>query len=176
MIKTETRPPRQEVQSKVFTKRCHSASLRNKILDLRGFDSSRILILRGGILRSIGDFPEIMNQRIVFCGLLVCGLTVFLVHASTWDAEWSSQFWHLSICERMCLSVCFSDACSGSNTCVRISYLFNHYLSCMLSFELFVFCLYRTHVHTSSFRTCLVTIRGCFRYLYVSLLRWNKYV
>ena len=29
-------------------------NLRTKILDFRGFDSSRILILRGGILTSIG--------------------------------------------------------------------------------------------------------------------------
>ena len=27
-------------------------------MDFRGFDSSIILILRGGILMSIGDFPE----------------------------------------------------------------------------------------------------------------------
>ena len=36
-----------------------SASLRAKILDFRGFDSSRILNLRGGILMSIGSFPEL---------------------------------------------------------------------------------------------------------------------
>ena len=36
-----------------------AANLRSstKILDFRGFDSSRILVLRGGILMSIGDFP-----------------------------------------------------------------------------------------------------------------------
>ena len=31
-----------------------SANLRTKILDFRGFDSSIILILRGGVLLSIG--------------------------------------------------------------------------------------------------------------------------
>ena len=36
-----------------------AANLPAKILDFRGFDSSRVLILRGGILMSIGDFPEI---------------------------------------------------------------------------------------------------------------------
>ena len=31
---------------------------RTQIVDFRGFDSSTILILRGGIPRPIGDFPE----------------------------------------------------------------------------------------------------------------------
>ena len=35
-----------------------SANLRTKILDFRGFDSSRILVLRGGILMSIGEIPS----------------------------------------------------------------------------------------------------------------------
>ena len=39
-----------------------TANLRTKILDFRGFDSGRILILRGGILMSIGDFPESLSQ------------------------------------------------------------------------------------------------------------------
>ena len=33
----------------------HTANLRTEILDFRGFDSSRVLILRGGILMSIGS-------------------------------------------------------------------------------------------------------------------------
>ena len=33
------------------------ANLRTKILDFRGFDPSRISILRGGILMSMGNFP-----------------------------------------------------------------------------------------------------------------------
>ena len=40
-------------------------SLRTKILDFGGFDSSRILILRGGIPMSIGDFPESLSQVIL---------------------------------------------------------------------------------------------------------------
>ena len=40
-----------------------TANLRTKILDFRGFDSSRILILRGGILISIGNFPESLSRR-----------------------------------------------------------------------------------------------------------------
>ena len=42
-----------------------TANLRTKILDVGGFDSSRILALRGGILRCIRDFPEIVCQRIL---------------------------------------------------------------------------------------------------------------
>ena len=49
-----------------------TANLRTKILDFRGFDSSRfILILRGGILRPIGHFPEIQSQRILAGRILV---------------------------------------------------------------------------------------------------------
>ena len=43
----------------------HTANLRTKILDFRGFDSSRILILRDGILRSLGIFPETLSQQIL---------------------------------------------------------------------------------------------------------------
>ena len=35
-----------------------AANLRTRILDSRGFDSSIILILRGGILMSINEFPR----------------------------------------------------------------------------------------------------------------------
>ena len=41
------------------------------ILDCRGFDSSIILIIRGGILMSIGNFPEIQSQRILRGTILV---------------------------------------------------------------------------------------------------------
>ena len=54
----------------------HTANLRTKILDFRRFDSNRILIVRGGILGSIGDFPEIPNQRTLVRGLSARGLTV----------------------------------------------------------------------------------------------------
>ena len=37
--------------------------LRAKILDFRGLDSSRILILRGGILMSIGNSQDIFESR-----------------------------------------------------------------------------------------------------------------
>ena len=41
-----------------------TTNLRTTILDhFRGVDSSRILILRGGILMSIGNFPEMLSRR-----------------------------------------------------------------------------------------------------------------
>ena len=46
------------------------------IADFRGFDSSTILILRGGILLSIGDFPETLSQAMLVGIMLVGGLGV----------------------------------------------------------------------------------------------------
>ena len=37
-------------------------NLRTKTLDFRGFDSSIVLILRGGIPRPMGNFPECLSQ------------------------------------------------------------------------------------------------------------------
>ena len=48
------------------------ADLRTKILDFRGFDPSEILILRGGIPRPIGNFPEIMSHAILV-GIILVG-------------------------------------------------------------------------------------------------------
>ena len=55
----------------------HAANLPTNIVDFRGFDSSLIiLILRGGIPRPIGDFPESLSQAILVGILLVGGLGV----------------------------------------------------------------------------------------------------
>ena len=40
-------------------------NLPTNIVDFGGFDSSIILILRGGILMSIGDFPESLSQAML---------------------------------------------------------------------------------------------------------------
>ena len=42
------------------------------ILDVRGFDSSIILILRGGILTPKGNFPESLSQAIL-AGMMLVG-------------------------------------------------------------------------------------------------------
>ena len=52
------------------------ANLRTMILDFRGFDSSIILGLRGGILMPIGNLPEILSQRILVGIILVGRLCV----------------------------------------------------------------------------------------------------
>ena len=49
----------------------NTANLRTKILDFRGFDSSRILSLRGGILMSIGNFSESLSEAILVGRFLV---------------------------------------------------------------------------------------------------------
>ena len=48
------------------------ASLPTSIMDFRGFDPSIILILRGGILMSMGDFPESLSQAILV-GIMLVG-------------------------------------------------------------------------------------------------------
>ena len=52
-------------------KRGGTANLRTKVLDFIGFDSSRILNSRGGILRSTGVFPGSLGQGILVRILLV---------------------------------------------------------------------------------------------------------
>ena len=47
-------------------------NLPTNIVDFRGFDSSIILILRGGILMSMEDFPESSSQAIVV-GIMLVG-------------------------------------------------------------------------------------------------------
>ena len=42
-----------------------TANLRTEMLDFRGFDSNIILVVRGGILMSIGSSLEILSQRIL---------------------------------------------------------------------------------------------------------------
>ena len=49
-----------------------TANLRTKTLDFRGFHSSILLILRGGILRPKGDFPESLSQAIL-AGIILVG-------------------------------------------------------------------------------------------------------
>ena len=46
------------------------------MFDFRGFDSSIILMLRGGILRPMGDFPEMLSGEILVGILLVGRLDV----------------------------------------------------------------------------------------------------
>ena len=56
-----------------------TADLPTNIVDFRGFDSSIILILRGGILMSMGDFPESLGQAMLVGVMLVGRLGVLLL-------------------------------------------------------------------------------------------------
>ena len=81
---------------RVYTRMCvhawdpcsqDTANLRTKILDYRGFDSSRILILRGGIPGPIGNSPESLSQAILAGVILVgrlgvCGSRRFSARAA----------------------------------------------------------------------------------------------
>ena len=59
-----------------------AANLRTKILDFRGFDSSEILIVRGGILKSIGTLTESLSQGILEGRILVGRLGVMRQHVA----------------------------------------------------------------------------------------------
>ena len=59
-----------------------TVNLRTKILAFRGFDSSRILIVRGGFLMSIGNSHEIVSQAILAGIILVGRLGVAVVSLS----------------------------------------------------------------------------------------------
>ena len=48
-----------------------TANLRTKILDFRVFDSSIILVVRGGIIIPIGNFAESLRQAILAGIILV---------------------------------------------------------------------------------------------------------
>ena len=56
-----------------MTAQVSTANLPTNIMDFRGFDSSIILILRGGILMSIGDFPEEGLSQATLVGIMSVG-------------------------------------------------------------------------------------------------------
>ena len=66
-----------------------ATNLRTKILEFRGLDSSRILMLRGEILGSIGNFPGNLSQQILVGILLVGRLGAALVLSSNALSELS---------------------------------------------------------------------------------------
>ena len=73
-----------------------TANLRTKILDFRGFDdSSRILILRGGILMSTGNLPDILSQRILVGIILVERLGVASAAGTPKGPLPSQLFWDM---------------------------------------------------------------------------------
>ena len=49
----------------------HTANSPTNIVDFRGFDSSIMLHLRGGILMSMGNLPEVLSQAMLVGTMLV---------------------------------------------------------------------------------------------------------
>ena len=78
---------RTRAQTQCFLAACLrgvTADLRTKILDFRGFDSGTIFILTGGILMSIGEFPERSSQAILAGIILVERLVDILQRGVQW--------------------------------------------------------------------------------------------
>ena len=55
-------------------------SLPTNVVGFRGFDLSIILILRGGILMPVGDFPENLSRAMLVGTMSVGGLGVLMRH------------------------------------------------------------------------------------------------
>ena len=47
-----------------------------RIRSLRGSESGSFLFMRGGLLRSMGNFPEKNSRRFLVCGFSIRGLAV----------------------------------------------------------------------------------------------------
>ena len=71
--------PSQSRERSVLFKDTGTANLRTTILDFRGFYSSVNLILRGGIPRPIGNYPDILSQRILVGIMLVGKLGIHIM-------------------------------------------------------------------------------------------------
>ena len=85
-------------------------NLPTNIVDSRGFDSSIILIQRGGILRSIGNFPESWSQAMLVGTMLVGRLGVQLVAYSRCliknSCTWRMMIQYVSFAYRLDTDVC----------------------------------------------------------------------
>ena len=57
----------------------HTPNLPTNIVEFGGFDSSTILILRGGMLMSTGDFPEGLSRAMLVGVMLIGRLGVIII-------------------------------------------------------------------------------------------------
>ena len=82
-----------------------TANLPTDIVDFKGFDSSIILLLRGGIPRPIGDFPESLSQAILV-GIMLLGRlgVLFTVFCCLFVYVYYGVYWAVLLC---CLLGCF---------------------------------------------------------------------
>ena len=72
-------------------------------MDFRGFDSSIILIIRGGILRPIGDAPESLTQAMLVGEILVGRMGAGKLLELAWEVESSRKLPSSDIASRMIL-------------------------------------------------------------------------
>ena len=86
-----------------------TANLRTKIIDFRGFDSSVVLIFRGGISRPIGNFPESLSQAILVVIILVGRLGIGLRGLTSSRTSPLASGWSrvLMFCQRLYMYPCF---------------------------------------------------------------------
>ena len=87
----------------VWPVRCYGQS--PYTLDFRGFDSSRILNSRSGILRPTGTFPESLSRAILAGIILVGRLGVSDFHAMSVARAASSASWRRSSTASRCSDV-----------------------------------------------------------------------
>ena len=142
-----------------------TGNLRTKILDFRGLDSSIILNLKGGILRSTGDFPEILSQAILVGIILVgrlgvhpCGSTPAAAVKSTGREQkgccrclWTKNWFYIQCIQfqmRLLLrrNVFFIDAGRRSSAGVKqyqqLSDIVETWFCSLLMFFFVFFCFY----------------------------------
>ena len=103
VVSTSKQNPAGILASSPVLRRCWSlltANFPTNIVDFRGFDSSIILILRGGIPRPIVDFPESLSQAMLAGIMLVGGLGVCdELRADT--TQWPETIWVMfGLCEK----------------------------------------------------------------------------
>ena len=78
-------------------------NLPTNIMDLRGFYSSIILSIRGGIPRPIGNFPESLSQAILVGIMLVGRLGVSMLFGLLCVVM---LLCYVMLCYVMCLLIC----------------------------------------------------------------------
>ena len=71
LVSSQTPVPLGEDENRLYVIR-RTANLRTNIMDFRGFDSSIILMLRGGIPWPMGNFLQSLSQAILV-GIILVG-------------------------------------------------------------------------------------------------------
>ena len=138
-----------------------TANLPAKILDFRGFDSSRLIILSGGILMSIGSFPELSSQQLLV-GIILVGRLGVSIHMHDHAATISTSLTFCSTarhCAHMLLAVCHTVSRATRNlaqcTIHHALYTALHYsgaTKCAISVTVPVVCLQSSEGRLTTYR------------------------